>query len=282
MLMQETARLVLRAKRMGADLVCFPECYPQLATGDVLHHAEAAEGGTLQEAMALAAEQRLHLVWPRLEYNKERGLRNVAWLLGPEGQAIGRYEKMFPTVGELEAGVIPGADVPCFETDFGRIGMLICFDLNFPEVRERLAAGKPDVVLFPSMYRGGLQAQALAFELGSFVVTAVSGELGLIIDRCGRILKESTYETLAVARINTNSVALHMDFNAAKLDEMLERYGSELNIDHHTREAFLVIEREGNADVAGLVAEFELESAGAYFDRSRKARAEALGRWSKN
>ena len=72
---------------------------------------------------------------------------------------------MFPTVGEMEKGVVPGTDAPCFETDFGRVGMLICFDLNFREVRDALARGKPDVVVFSSMYRGGLQAQALAYQL---------------------------------------------------------------------------------------------------------------------
>ena len=64
--------------------------------------------------------------------------------------------------------------------------MLICFDLNFSEVREALEQGKPDVVVFSSMYRGGLQAQALAYELRAFVLTAIASELGLIIDRCGR------------------------------------------------------------------------------------------------
>ena len=42
-------------------------------------------------------------------------------------------------------------------------------------------------------------------------------------------------------KINTNSVALHMDFNWAKMDEMLARYGNTLNFDYHTREAFYVV-----------------------------------------
>jgi predicted amidohydrolase len=126
--------------------------------------------------------------------------------------------------------------------------MLICFDLNFPEVRSALKAGKPDVIIFPSMYRGGLQAQALAFELGAFVVTAISSELGMVIDRCGRIIKESTYETLAVAPVNTNSIALHMDFNWTKMDAMLAKYAPALSFDYHTREAFYVIEYTGNRD----------------------------------
>src|SRR5581483_8350608 len=163
--------------------------------------------------------------------------------------------------------VMPGTEAPTFETDFGRVAMLICFDLNFREVRESLASGRPDVVVFSSMYRGGLQAQALAFELGAFVVTSIKTELGLVIDRCGRVLKESTYEALAVAPINTNSVALHMDFNWNKMDAMLEKHGPALTFDYHTREAFYVIESTGDRDVSELVKEFGLETADAYFAR---------------
>ena len=145
-----------------------------------------------------------------------------------------------------------------------------------------LHRGKPDIVVFSSMYRGGLQAQALAFELGAFVVTSVATELGLIVDRCGRILKESTYEALAVAPVNTNSVALHMDFNWGKMDAMLAKYGPALTFDYHTREAFYVIEYAGDRDIKELVEEFGLETAADYFARSRLRRTESLAKFQKS
>jgi predicted amidohydrolase len=196
------------------------------------------------------------------------------------GDVLGRYEKMFPTVMELDKGVIPGTAVPTFETDFGRVGMLICFDLNFAEVRQPLAEAGCDLIVFSSMYRGGLQAQALAFETGAFVITSITDEQGRILNRCGRVIAESTYETLAVAAINTNSVALHMDQNWDKMDLMLERYPRQLRFDFHTREAFYVIESTSERDVSQVVAEFGLEPARAYFERSRRRRAEALQRWT--
>jgi predicted amidohydrolase len=281
-LMKAVEVLIERAKRMGTDLVAFPECYPQLALSDITHHAEPHDGGTLDRVRAAAKRHGLWIVWPRLEYDPSRGLRNTSILVDRGGDVAGRYDKMFPTVSELEKGVIPGTEAPCFETDFGRVSLLICFDLNFEEVHAALARGKPDLVVFSSMYRGGLQAQALAYELGAFVVTSISTELGLVVDRCGRILKESTYESLAVAPINTNSVALHMDFNWDKMDAMLARYGPDLTFDYHTREAFYVIEYAGDRDIAELVREFGLEPADAYYARSRKRRAEALAKFEKS
>ena len=98
--------------------------------------------------------------------------------MGRDGELIGRYDKMFPTIPELEKGVIPGTVAPAFETDVGMVGLMICFDLNFPEVRVALKQSKPDLVVFSSMYRGGLQAQALAYELHSFVVTSIARRAG--------------------------------------------------------------------------------------------------------
>jgi len=281
-LMKGAQLYIERAARMGADLIAFTEIYPQLALADPFHHPEPAEGGTLERVRELARQHKTIIVWPRLEYDPVRKIRNTSILVGRDGDVIGRYDKMFPTIPELEKGVIPGTVAPVFETDFGLVGLLICFDLNFPEVRVALKQSKPDLVVFSSMYRGGLQAQALAYELRTFVVTSIASELGLIIGRAGRIIKESTYEALAVAPINTNSVAMHMDFNWTKMDAMLVKYGSALTFDYHTREAFLVIESARDQDIEAIMTEFQLEPADAYFDRSRRLRAEMLEKFQKS
>ena len=87
----------------------------------------------------------------------------------------------------------------------------------------------------------------LAYELRAFVVTSIASELGLIIDRAGRIIKESTYEALAVAPINTNSVAMHMDFNWTKMDAMLAKYGPALTFDYHAEADFVSHRPEGHS-----------------------------------
>lgn len=277
--MEEAGRYLTRAARMGADLVAFTEVYPQLGTADPFHHAEPADGGTLPRVQEQAKKLGVYVVWPRCEYAPERGgLRNTAILVGRDGEVVGRYDKMFPTEGELKRGIVPGTEAPAFETDFGRVGLLICFDMNFREVHEALAAGKPDVVVFSSMYRGGRQGQALAFELGAFVVTSIGAELGQVIDRCGKVLAESTYEGLVVAPANTNSVAMHMDGNWGKMDAMLEKYGPKLTFDYHTREAYYVVGYEGDEDVSEIAREFELEGFADYFDRLRRLRRESLAK----
>ncbi|MGC1721376.1 MAG: hypothetical protein WA746_20505 [Isosphaeraceae bacterium] len=114
------------------------------------------------------------------------------------------------------------------------------------------------------------------------MVTSIASELGLIIDRAGRIIKESTYEALAVAPINTDSVAMHMDFNWTKMDAMLAKYGPALTFDYHTREAFFVIASARDEDIEAIIKEFQLEPADAYFDLSRRVRAEMLEKFQKS
>jgi hypothetical protein len=177
----------------------------------------------------------------------------------------------------VEAGVIPRAEAPVIETDFGRVAMVICFDLNFLELRDALATRRPDLVVFSSMYRGGQQVREWALHLGCHVISAVSAELGMIVDPGVRVLEESTYEALVSHRCNLNKRQLHMDNNWGKMDAMLAKYGKDLTFEYYTREARYVIGYEkDDRDVDAILAEFSLERCADYFNRSRRVRAATL------
>jgi predicted amidohydrolase len=274
--LQDTERLLRRAAAMGADLVAFPEVYPQLRTPNMYEAAEPHDGGTLVWAQEQARRFRTHIVWPRFERRPD-GLRNTAILIDRKGDVIGRYDKMFPTIGEMENGVIPGTECPRFETDFGRVAMTICFDLNFMEIRDALRPDPPDLLVFSSMYRGGIQLQEWALDLGCHVISAIAAELGRIVDPGGQLLKLATYEALITHRVNLNKRQLHMDGNWGKMDEMLEGYGPRLTFEYYTPEARYVIGYEGDdRDVDDILREFDLEPREPYFARARRVRQEKL------
>lgn len=279
-LRDDTALLVRRAARMGADIVAFPEVYPQLnGPRPLTAHAEPEEGGTLETVRQLAREHRLYILWPRYERTRDGRLYNSSVLVDRAGEVAGRYYKMFPTIGELEQGVLPGTACPVFETDFGRVAAIICFDMNFAEIRDELRRQQPDLILFSSMYRGGLECQTWALDLGCHVLTAISAELGRLVDPGGEVLRVATYEALLCQRVNLNKRQLHMDNNWNKMDAMLERYGPDLTFEYYTQEARFVVgwERD-DRDVDEIIAEFGLEPIHDYFDRSRRIRQETLGK----
>lgn len=277
--LERAAALATRAARMGADIVAFPEIYPHLGVASERWSevAEAVPGRTVSFMAEVARRNHTYLIWPLLE-SRDGVIFNSAVLLDRCGEVVGVYHKMFPTIGEIEAGVMPGNDTPVFDTDFGRIGIAICFDLNFRPLIEGLAQRGAEVVFFSSMYRGGLQLRAWALEFGTYFVSSITGELGQVVDLSGTVLAEATYEAVCLSRINLDRRLLHMDYNWNKMDAMLERYGSGISFQYFTREGMYSIASEmDGVSVDDLIREFELEERADYFQRAHRARNVALG-----
>ncbi len=117
-----------------ADILCLPELFSAEPSWT---KPEPVPGPTTRALAAKARKHKMHIVCPVLQ--REGDLTyNSAVLLDRRGQVAGVYHKFVPTIGELEKGIAPGWDVPVFRTDVGRVGMAICFDLNFWDVAERL------------------------------------------------------------------------------------------------------------------------------------------------
>ena len=278
-LLNDAAHLVWRAKQYGADIVAFPEAYPHVPDspkpGDVAESL-ASPGPTLQRMTAEAAKNQLHLIWPLYTREGDR-VYNSSVLIAPDGRIIGAYHKIHPTIGEIESGITPGTGARVFDTDLGRVGMAICFDLNFPDVRDGLGAASAEMIFFSSAYRGGLQVRIWAFELGVYIISAILAELGQIVDLSGTVLAEATYEQLIARRINLDRRLLHMDYNWEKMDAILEKHGRDVSFEYFTREAVFAIasEREG-LSVDDVIAEFGLERRADYFRRANDVRRAAL------
>lgn len=276
-LLNHAAHMVQRAARMGASIVAFPEVYPHLASGrKPAEVAEPIPGPSIQRMAEEAKRHRLHVIWPL--FTREEGrLYNSAVLLSPGGDVAGVYHKMRPTIGEIEDGITPGTEASVFDVGWGRIGMAICFDLNFRDVAEGLTANGAEIIFFCSMYRGGMQLSIWAFEFGVYVASAIAAELGRIVDQSGAVLAESTYEALIARRINLDRKLLHMDYNWDKMDAMLEKYGPGISFEFFTREAcYAVASEREDITVDDLIREFGLEERPAYFRRANEARARAL------
>ena len=111
---------------------------------------------------------------------------NSSVLFDRTGKVAGVYNKMYPVLddppgvgGEFKGMVNgrPGRDAMVFDTDFGRIGMAICFDAQFPEVWQRLEDKGAQLVLFSSAYSAGQSLGAYAMLHHYYVVSSCwSGE----------------------------------------------------------------------------------------------------------
>ncbi len=147
--LRRSLALATEAVNDGANLIVLPELsncgYFFSSRQDAFEHAEVIPGGaSVQAWMAFAATHQVYLVAGLNEIDG-RQLFNTAVLLGPDG-LIGKYrkahlwnlEKLWFTPGNL--------GFPVFETPIGRIGLLICWDIWFPEVPRILSQQGADII----------------------------------------------------------------------------------------------------------------------------------------
>ena len=163
---------VAKAAELGADLVVLGECITSV--GNSLAAVDAAEpipGESTDYLGRLAKEHGLYIV---TSLNERAGhlIYNTAVLLSPEGKLVGKYRKVCLARGEYRKGIAPGRQFPVFDTDIGRIGMMICFDVHMPEVARGLAANGAEIIAMPIMGGHPALARARAIENQIFLVTS--------------------------------------------------------------------------------------------------------------
>jgi predicted amidohydrolase len=93
-------------------------------------------------------------------------------LVGPDGKLVGKYRKVTLPRSEIEAGIAPGSEYPVFETRFGKVGMMICYDGFFPEVARELSNRGAEVIAWPVWGCNPNLASARACENHVYVVSS--------------------------------------------------------------------------------------------------------------
>jgi predicted amidohydrolase len=134
---EEAAR---RANRKEADLLILPELSltGYVVRDQIYELAERIPGESSKRIERIAEKTDLHIVFgmPELSDNTQATLHNTAVLVSPKG-IVGKYRKMYlPThsVFEEKRYFRPGYQPAVFSTNLGKIGLIICYDIFFPEV----------------------------------------------------------------------------------------------------------------------------------------------------
>jgi predicted amidohydrolase len=133
---------IKKAKENNADIVCFPEtCMLKDKWLEFSHYF-------LKE---IQNECRKNNIWCIIseDFKIKDVLYNIAVLIDREGKIKGKYKKI-----KLysEKGVKPGKKVHIFETDFGKIGIVICWDLAFPEIFQKMKKLGVQILFCPAQW----------------------------------------------------------------------------------------------------------------------------------
>ncbi|MEE3258658.1 MAG: nitrilase-related carbon-nitrogen hydrolase [Candidatus Latescibacterota bacterium] len=197
--MVETGFALLReALGKGTAFCCLPEYFNVFGANAAEYCALAANCAEfLERARALASEHRSYIVLPMIVPEGD-AFYNRAYLIDPQGDIAGHYDKVHPTLGERELfGVSAGSAPIVFDTAYGRIAIPICYDIYFPEFFGALTRLKPDILFFPSLQRSDHETaseamlRTRAMDAKAYVVRASYGRRADLPWKAGQMFGQS-------------------------------------------------------------------------------------------
>ena len=207
-------------------------------------------------------------------------LFNTAVLLDRTGKVAGTYDKIHPTENELKGGITPGRDgARVFTTDFGKLGIQICFDIDWPDGWQSLKDQGAELVVWPAAYPGGFPLNALAWTHRYPIVTSPWTAPAALIDVDGRPLVQSgTWEPWISTAFHLDRGLFHLDFHLTKLRELEKAHGRDVTVRwSHDENAFVLENRLPGKSLAELATEFGLLPMDAYLARAKSAQDRARG-----
>jgi predicted amidohydrolase len=203
--MEEFKKYIDTAGQQNADIVCLPEGITIVGTeNSYVTVSETIPGPSTQFLGNLAKRYSMYIVAGI--YEKEGPIvYNTSVLIGRDGKLQGKYRKTALPREEIDGGITPGESFPVFETDFGRIGMMICWDVFFPEPARMLSLQGAEIIFMPIWGGNMILASARAIENQIYLVSSTYDMKTGIFNKKGELVVEGTKENpVAILDVDLN------------------------------------------------------------------------------
>lgn len=141
---------VMKAKQESADVVIFPEdCITSSIFGDLTKLD--TDHRTRDRFQFIAKQHAIDIVTGSVMEGTSEGNFNTSYYIDAQGNVLGTYSKnhLYPSERRF---LTPGTEVPVFETTFGKAGIVICWDMLFPEIFERMKKQGVQMIYCPSYW----------------------------------------------------------------------------------------------------------------------------------
>lgn len=161
--LEKAVAAIEEAAKHGADLICFPELMNgEASEGKQTEMAEDLDGKTISILREKAKEHKVYIhtgsMHERIE--GENRCYNTSMLLNREGQIVSTYRKIHMFDVTLTDGTVcaesqyikPGEEIVTVETELGKLGFAVCYDIRFPELFRRMALEGAQVIIVPASF----------------------------------------------------------------------------------------------------------------------------------
>lgn len=187
----------------GADVILLSEGIPMVGTGrSYVDVAETLPGPTTAALGELARRKHAWVVAGLYERSGPY-VYNTAVLIDRQGALAGRYRKVYLPREEVEGGLTAGSGYPVFKTDFGTVGLMICWDTQFTDPARALALAGAELLLVPIAGGTDTLVKARAIENRVFLASSGYDIATQVLDPEGQVLASAlTDGTVAVATLD--------------------------------------------------------------------------------
>lgn len=144
----------------GLDLIIFPEYnyYEALSLEEARANSETMDGRYITEMKKQARRFGVNLIPGSFAETCGEKVKNTCALIDRSGEVAGSYSKvhLMDAIGIRESdAAVPGDKLGVFDTDFGRIGLMVCFDLRFPEQPRSMVLQGADIIFCAASFPTG-------------------------------------------------------------------------------------------------------------------------------
>jgi predicted amidohydrolase len=280
--LEQIAGLVDKEGARGTDIIALPETF----RGQDEKSMETLDGPTVSALARLAEKHGTYIVVPIDRKDGERRL-NSQVVLDRRGKIAGIYDKLYPFwVDEFtrRPPVQPGQAVTVISTDFGRLGLAICFDANWASLWQRLSDFGAELVIWSSAYSAGRTLQARAIDFSYYIMSATWVPDCLVFDIDGTQLLYNKANSgdfnVSQFTFDLDRCIFHQDLNLPdRLAKLLKEHGDDVAQEKWLpmEGCFVLKAKRPGVSARALARKYGLEERRPYLNRSRSVVDQARG-----
>ena len=261
----------------GIDIAILPEC---AVTGEATVksplRAVPLRGEFSDAFAAKAREHSCYIVAPTYLQEAAKAVSNAAVLFGRKGDIAGIYRKVHLVVSpegrDFENACAPGDDVPVFDCDFGKLGIQICYDIEFDYGWSELARKGAELIAFPTQSPQTSHPACRAMHNRCYIISSTWRNNASVFEPTGKIAAQVLPPgRILVHEMDLSYAILPWHPNLMKGEAMRAKYGDKAGFHYYEDEDCGIFwSNERSIPVAEMAKSIGVQEAEASLERVRR------------